>query len=231
MRSNIMTTPINSPIIDATLRLRDGRALGYAEAGASAGTPVIHCHGEPSSRLEVLLFAEVAASLGVRLIGLDRPGFGRSDLKPGWQMLDWPDDVAEVADQLGIDRFAVTGFSGGGPFVLACAYKIPHRLTACGLISTFPPVSFITHAGPRSLRMAYRVLNRLPPGIFRSLVRRNMRKAATATEAETEQVLLRNAARLGDGDRAVVAAPEIRRIYAQTAVESYRQGVSANVEQ
>ncbi len=56
---------------------------------------------------------------------------GLSTFKPYRRLLDWPDGVVELADNLPLDRFAVVGFSGGGPYALACAYKIPHRLTAC----------------------------------------------------------------------------------------------------
>src|SRR5438034_5687946 len=120
---------------DATIRLRDGRRLQAFELGKSDGPPIFHCHGNGSSRLEVLTVQAVAEQLGVRLMSLDRPGIGGSDPKPGYRLLDWPDDVVEVADQLGIEQFAVEGLSGGAPFALACAYKIPHRLTGCSLIS------------------------------------------------------------------------------------------------
>jgi pimeloyl-ACP methyl ester carboxylesterase len=226
-----MLSSNNPTATGASLQLRDGRALGYLEVGQRDGAPLLHCHGDPSSRLEVLLLAEQAASCGVRLIGLDRPGIGRSDAKPSFGLLDWPDDVAEVADQLGIERFAVSGLSGGGAFALACAHKIPHRLTACGLISSISPVAFITRAGSPGLRAAYWLLERLRPRLFRSLVRRTMRKRAMSSESETERTLLRNGARLGAGDQRVLEIPEVRRTYARTAVESYRQGMQANVEE
>src|SRR5690349_8778546 len=122
------------PPQEATIQLRDGRKLAYREVGPSDGAPLIHCHGHPSSRIEVLLLGEQAILQGVRLIVFDRPGIGRSDPKPTFSLLDWPDDVAEAANQLGIEHFAISGLSGGGPFALACAYKMPERLTACGLI-------------------------------------------------------------------------------------------------
>jgi pimeloyl-ACP methyl ester carboxylesterase len=116
----------------STVRLRDGRAIGYLEVGNAAGLLIFHFHGHGSSRLEALVLASKAAATRVRLIALDRPGIGQSDPKPSNQLLDWPDDVAEVADQLEIARFAVEGVSAGGPYALACAYKIPHRVSACG---------------------------------------------------------------------------------------------------
>lgn len=112
--------------------------------------------------MEVLTVQSVAENLGVRLIGLDRPGIGRSDRPEGYRLLDWPDDVAEVADQLGIERFAVDGLSSGAPYALACAYKIPHRLTGCSLISSAIPGSFIGKADSRRLRAALWLLAHHP---------------------------------------------------------------------
>ena len=119
--------------------------------------------------LEVLTVQSAAERIVVRLIGLDRPGIGRSDAKAGYRLLDWPDDVVEVADQLGIERFAVEGLSGGGPFALACAYTIPQWLTARGLISpaTDP---FIRKAGQPSLRAEVWILVHLP-WLVRALIR------------------------------------------------------------
>ncbi len=95
---------------DSTIRLRDRRRIQSLEIGKSDGSPIFHFHGNGSSRLEVLTVQAVAEHLGVRLICLDRPGIGGSDERRGYQLLDWPDDVVEVADQLGIERFAVEGF-------------------------------------------------------------------------------------------------------------------------
>ena len=89
-----------------TLILRCGRRLGFAEYGDPAGKPVLYFHGTPSSRL---LHPDegITRSLGARLIILERPGFGLSDFQPGRELLDWPDDVVEAADQLDLDCFAV----------------------------------------------------------------------------------------------------------------------------
>lgn len=117
------------------LRLRDGRALSFAEYGRRTGHVLFYFHGFPGSRLEGGLLAEPARRLGIRLIAIDRPGMGLSTFKPRRHFLEWPCDVAELADGLGIDRFSVLGYSGGGPYALACACKIPGRLLACGIVS------------------------------------------------------------------------------------------------
>ncbi len=120
-----------------TIRLKDGRTLGYAEWGDTSGFPLVHFHGSSSSRLEHPVHPE--ALEGVRLVTIDRPGHGHSEFQPERTLLDWPVDVAELADQLGIERFAVTGWSAGGPHALACAYRIPERITTVGLVSSFGP--------------------------------------------------------------------------------------------
>src|SRR5215475_13446761 len=97
---------------DGVLRLADGRALGYAEFGAPGGEPYFYFHGHPGSRLEARFAESAATAAGVRVIALDRPGYGLSDAQPGRAILDWPTDVAQAADLLGIDRFSVVGASG-----------------------------------------------------------------------------------------------------------------------
>src|SRR5262245_60740924 len=94
------------PAHDRVLRLRDGRALAYAEWGDLHGPPVFFFHGSSVSRLWCP-DEEATRAVGVHLISPDRPGVGGSDLQPGRRMADWPVDVAELADALDIDRFAV----------------------------------------------------------------------------------------------------------------------------
>jgi pimeloyl-ACP methyl ester carboxylesterase len=122
-----------------TIRLKDGRQLGCAEFGDPAGKPIFHFHGYPGSRLEGRIISEAAAKCGARLIAVDRPGMGLSDFKKERRILDWPDDVVQLADLLKLDRFAVEGISGGGPYSLACAYKIADRLTCAGVLSGAGP--------------------------------------------------------------------------------------------
>ena len=193
---------------DSTIRLRDGRRLQSLEIGKSDGSPIFHFHGNGSSRLEVLAVQAETEHLGVRLICLDRPGIGGSDERPGYRLLDWPDDVVEVADWMGIERFAVEGFSGGAPFAIACAYKIPHRLTACGLISpaTGP---FIQLAGSFALRSEVWMLVHLP-WLVRALFRLSMRFSGTDA-VSFEKKLIRAGAKLGEADQQVLRRPEIRK--------------------
>ncbi|KAJ6440068.1 alpha/beta-Hydrolase [Purpureocillium lavendulum] len=133
-------SPFASPRLHQTITLPDGRALGFAEYGDPAGAPLLYFHGFPSSRLEAQPVASMLSLLGVRLIALDRPGFGLSTPRPGRRIIDWADDVGAFARAAGIDRFAVLGTSGGGPYALACAHALPRRMVAgVGLFASGPP--------------------------------------------------------------------------------------------
>src|SRR5258707_4016285 len=112
-----------------TLQLHDGRMLGYADYGPEEGPPWSYFHGYPGARLEAGFLAKAAAQAGLRLIGVDRPGMGLSSFQAGRHLLDWPEDVAALAQHLAIDRFAVVGGSGGGSYALTCAYKNSDRFT------------------------------------------------------------------------------------------------------
>ncbi len=120
--------------------LADGRVLGYAEYGDRQGRPVFYFHGFPASRLEARILDGAARKTGIWIIAPDRPGYGLSDFNAGRRMLDWPDDVLDLARWLGIECFAVLGMSGGGPYALACGWRYPERLDGLVLVGCLGPV-------------------------------------------------------------------------------------------
>jgi pimeloyl-ACP methyl ester carboxylesterase len=123
-----------------TVVLPDGHRLGYAEWGDPDGWPVLFFHGTPASRLGFEWAEDAAAEYGARLLSLDRPGHGLSDRAPGRTLLDWSRDVTDFADALGLATFAIAGWSGGGPYVLACASAIPDRLSGAAVLSGCGPL-------------------------------------------------------------------------------------------
>jgi len=150
---------------EGEIRLRDGRRLAYAEYGDPQGKPIFFFHGTPGSRLFHHPDTSVAASADARIIAIDRPGFGRSDFKPRRTLLDWPNDVVQLADALNIERFAVMGYSGGGPYAAVCASSIPDRLTAAGLVSSIAPLDSpeITRGMHGMGHMFFSLERHLPP--------------------------------------------------------------------
>lgn len=128
-----------SPLKDQVILLPDGRQLGYAEYGVANGNPVLFFHGAPGSSYLPADMTEIAKHRGVRLIAVDRPGYGLSDPHAGRTFLSWANDVAVLTDALGITRFSIIGFSAGTPYSLACAFCLPNRVKNIALVGALVP--------------------------------------------------------------------------------------------
>jgi pimeloyl-ACP methyl ester carboxylesterase len=188
---------------EATLTLADGRRLGFAEWGAPDGRPVLWHPGTPGSRL-TFPAPEVAARLGLRIVATERPGFGRSDPQPGRSILDWPKDLTALADHLGISRFAVAGWSGAGPYLLAAAHRLPERVTTVAMIGCIGPLDAPdAERGMAWSRRAYFALLRRTPKLAAALVR-------TAFDRRNVEPFYRAMTRgLAEVDQKVLSRPEV----------------------
>lgn len=206
---------------EGAIRLRSGRRLGYAEYGCEHGWPVLFFHGFPGSRYEGRLLDGAARRIGARVIAPDRPGFGLSDFKPERRMVSWPFDVAELAGRLGVERYSVLGFSGGGPYAAVCAQRLGHRLFAAGILSGMGPVD--APSGVQGMRLFGRlelVLARRSPAMAAYLYR----LAYWSIRRRPGRVLNWVSGRLPDRDRAVLADPEVAQVVADSFAESARMG-------
>jgi pimeloyl-ACP methyl ester carboxylesterase len=115
---------------------------------------MFYFHGWPSSRLQGELMDAVGKRRGIRVVAPDRPGIGLSEFHPGRTLLDWPAVLSELAAHLGWVNYHVLGVSGGGPYVLACAYAMPERLLSAGVICGAPP---LREVGTQDLMWTYRL--------------------------------------------------------------------------
>lgn len=205
-----------------TMTLRDGRTLGYMEYGDPRGKPVMFCHGTPGSRRFHHPDATIATTLGVRLIAADRPGYGLSTFQRGRRLLDWPDDLAQLADALGIDRFAVVGLSGGGPHTLACAHKLAGRLTHIGLVASTAPLDIpsATEGMAPGNRRSLAITRAVPFFALRVLYAWAVRAELRNPEAWLES----QSAQLAEADRAVRTSAAWRQMELDNVREAYRQG-------
>jgi pimeloyl-ACP methyl ester carboxylesterase len=114
---------------DETLVMPEGRRIGWLARGPEEGTPVLYIHGWPGSRLEQGVVPDaVLERFGVRLISVDRPGWGNTDPLHGLRS-ERVKDVLNVCDALGIDRFPVMGVSCGGSYIFTLAAMAPDRVT------------------------------------------------------------------------------------------------------
>jgi pimeloyl-ACP methyl ester carboxylesterase len=205
----------------SVLTLQNGRRLAYAEYGDLQGKPLFFFHGMPGSRLEGELADAAAKKLGVRVIATDRPGYGLSDFQPRRTFLDWPADVIALADALGVDRFAVAGMSGGGPYVSVCALKIPERLRAAGIIAGVGPFDQpdATEGMSSTNRMLFGLAKRFP-----WLIRLPMAVMSFATRHFADRLMSGMVRSLPEPDQVALKRPEIMAMLKQTMAEAFRSG-------
>ena len=211
-----------------TLTLADGRSLAYAEYGDRDGEPFVFMHGVPSSRLAGQLIHESAARQGIRLLTPDRPGYGLSDDLPDRTILDWPDDVAQLCDGLGIGHFGVMGVSGAVPYVLACAVRMPERLSHVAILSGLGPLG-----NPGDLKG----MNRESMTLYSLAVRSPrvgrvwMKMLAQASKRSPLMVYRQQMRYLAEVDRAIFDSDEMRDLRLNDFAEAFRQGSSGPAQE
>jgi len=217
-----------------------GRTIGYAEAGDPDGYPVLLFHGFGDSRLTRHPDDERTASLGVRLITMDRPGIGLTDPLPvrtrreraraaegreasgRGTLVERVADVEALADHLGLDRFPVLGWSGAGPHALACGYRLPDRITTVGVASGFAPLDRpeVRAVLSPQLRQGVNLIGRLP-FLAGPLMRQTAKGYRTDPAAAFDKQF---GTSLSAADRQVLADPAVRDNMLAGAVEAVRQG-------
>ena len=192
--------------------------LGYAEYGDPDGWPLMFFHGTPGSRVMARFAASRAREMGVRLIAPERPGFGLSDVQPQRRLLDWVEDIGELADALNLDRFAVAGVSGGGPYVAACAWKMGTRLVAAGIVSGLAPADRV--------RRELNWLHRLSAVLVRRAALVNLVLGLLARSARHHpEWIIRSMCLVAPwGDRKILSQPEVRVTQIDGISEAFRRG-------
>ncbi len=201
------------PNREGTLRLGGRRRLGWAEFGDPDGRLVLWCHGTPGGRRQVPPAGRRSADeLGLRIVGFDRPGVGDSTGHRYASFAEFGADAGRIAEQLGHDRFAVVGLSGGGPYALAAAWGNPDRVVAAGVLGGVCPLSG-PDAGPRSglVGLAERfnwALEpiRVPFGVALWGVVQPIMPLAHSAYTQLSRVM-------PEGDRTVFADPEIEAMF------------------
>jgi pimeloyl-ACP methyl ester carboxylesterase len=165
--------------------------------------------------------------LGLRVIVPDRPGMGRSQPQPRRRIVDWPNDVLDLAASLGLDRFAVLGSSGGAPYAAACGALIPDRVCVVGVLGGVAPADAPGYSSSMSgpLRMMFR-LGRSAPALLRMFFRLNLRAVRRGGEGAGDRM----ARWAPEPDRVLLQRPEITKGFMACFEEACRQGQAGPAE-
>lgn len=212
---------------DAVLALQGGFNLCYARYGRSDGIPALYFHGLPGSRLEGALLHEACLAAGVDLIAPDRPGFGRSAPMEGDRVAQWPDVIEQLADHLGMSGFYLFAVSGGAPYALSVASRLAPRVKGTAICCGMGEVAraqvraemrfnarlgfWLARQGPAWLSNTYGLV--LTPAV--------RRWPGGCVDALTWLE--------GPEDRAVLRRPDVRRLFAASLKEAFRQGAAGGV--
>jgi pimeloyl-ACP methyl ester carboxylesterase len=209
------------------LEIADGREVAFEEVGAPDGFPVFMLHGTPGCRLSGRHpHLDRVREAGLRLVTYDRPGYGRSTRHRGRAIVDCVGDVEAIADELGIERFAVRGGSGGGPHALAVGARLPERVT--GVQCDVSPAPFDVEGLDWTAGMDPVNVEEIGWAL------EGEEKLAAEIEREVRQILERVEedpaavvadVDLSDSDRAVLADPGLREVLKASTRESFAQGV------
>jgi pimeloyl-ACP methyl ester carboxylesterase len=212
---------LTAPRVEGRVEVRDTRKLGFAEFGPPDGRPILWMHGTPGARRQIPEAVRIVAEeVGVRFIGVDRPGTGLSSPHLYDSILDHTADLEILADQLRVQEMAVIGLSGGGPYALAAGCAMADRIKVVAVMGGVAPtlgddaiagglVGFASRFGP--LFPPFRT----PLGLVLSALPKLLRPVGS-------QALELYARVSPPGDRDVFARPEIKAMFLNDLSEGAR---------
>jgi pimeloyl-ACP methyl ester carboxylesterase/DNA-binding CsgD family transcriptional regulator len=211
------------------LRLADGRQLSYAEYGAPNGVPVLYFHAVNASRLELLIHADRLRELGVRLIAMDRPGYGHSSFVARHDYCEFTEDVRALLDALGLATAHALSASAGSAHALHSAWALPERIRSVHCTAVVPPIGYILASNsPSTLNSMLNRFFRVVPSLLRpamelALFGQTVESLLTMVTAARDT----NAFSLTDTDIAYINTPENLPYFVASMMESLRQGTRA----
>lgn len=123
------------------VRLPDGRRIAYRELGCqkqNADKTLLVLHGLMSSRRVAMpgLTEDLMEKYSLRMIAIDRPGYGQSDPHSAQTFKSTSQDIEYMMDELDLgEKISLLGFSMGGAYCWGAARHIPDRLAGIALAS------------------------------------------------------------------------------------------------
>ncbi|MBV8967285.1 MAG: alpha/beta hydrolase [Mycobacteriaceae bacterium] len=221
-----MAVAIARPKLEGTIAVGEDRQIGFAEFGDPQGRAIFWLHGTPGARRQIPTEARVFAEReNVRLIGIDRPGIGSSTSHQYETVFAFADDMRTIADVLGIDKMAIVGLSGGGPYTLACGAAMPDRVVVAGVLGGVAPAK-----GPEAIAGGLMALGLVvapllqvagaPIGLAASLLIRLIRPVASPA-ADLYGLVSPPA------DRRLLARPEVKAMFLDDLLNGSRKQLAA----
>ena len=207
--------------------LPDGRKLSYSVYGNPDGKPVLFFHGIPGTRLQRSPDLRIFHKYPFLVYALDRPGYGNSTYQKNRNLLNWADDVLAFTESQGIGKFGVMGVSGGGPYSLACAYKIPEKLSAAIVISGLAPLYLkeTFHQFPKGGQLLFRSA-KITPFLIRGLFSILFRQLHLPLDTAFQNFL----GQLPEKDKRLLSNIKISTMLRNDVAEAFKAGANGVVK-
>jgi pimeloyl-ACP methyl ester carboxylesterase len=214
------------PRIEGAIELRDGRSIGFAEYGAPGGAPIFWFPGTPGGRRQIPPRIRTATvECDVRMIALERPGLGASTPHLYESVLGWAADVEEIADGLGLNRFGLVGLSGGGAYVLACAYALAERVVAGAVLGGVAPA--LGDDAPPGGAMGFAARTRFLLHPLREPLGHAIWATVYALRPLASQVFDLFVSMMPEGDQQVMQRPEMKEMFLDDMLRASRPQLHA----
>jgi pimeloyl-ACP methyl ester carboxylesterase len=210
---------------DHLVRLSSGAPTSYREVGPTTGRPVLYLHGTPSSRMEVGgTLSDEAATLGLRILAPDRPGYGRTPFVR-YDVRDYPEHIMGLLDVIEVGQVGIIGVSGGGRYACACAARLGSRVSRTALVASTasPDLDGVRATWSKGDRQLYALAVRAP-WLLRSYLAVMARRIRSDPKRVPE--LFND---LPAEDEAVLARPDVQAVLAATMTEAFHQGTRGAV--
>jgi pimeloyl-ACP methyl ester carboxylesterase len=221
-----MVPAIARPKLEGSVAVGENRQIGFAEFGAPQGRPVFWLHGTPGARRQIPTEARVySEDHNIRLIGIDRPGIGSSTPHRYSCILSFADDLRTIADTLGVDKMAVIGLSGGGPYALGCAAAMPDRVVVAGILGGVAPTRGPEAISGGAMNLGVRIapllkLGGAPLRVGTSMLVQSIRPVASPA-------LYAYAAVSPQADRHLLTRPEFKAMFLDDLLNGSRKQLDA----
>ncbi|WP_168582805.1 alpha/beta fold hydrolase [Gephyromycinifex aptenodytis] len=140
---------------------RGDRTTYYIDEGTPGQRVVVFIGGQGTS-LESFQLTEFARStrqqLGLRVISIERNGFGQSAFDPALGYDDYVSEVRSVLDHLDVDEFVIMAISGGGAYAAHLAAAMPERVISVHAAAA-SPMTLPTRSAPRGCEQSVKQRN------------------------------------------------------------------------
>ena len=209
----------------------DGRDVSFRLFGPSTGSPVVLHTGTPGTSMLAPQQVSAVERCGVRLLVIDRPGYGASTRQPGRRVVDVVGNVSRIVADLGWDRFAVWGGSGGAPHALACAAAMPERVSRCASVvgpAPFDAAGLDWFAGMSPGNLEEFRLAQVGDSAYRPLVERLGAEAVAA--AAKGDIQISEEYELADSDIAALKARTSEDGYLARVQASFQDGIDGWID-